>query len=143
VRAARHLRTGHERGGETIDEYFFDTYALHKIKEGDKNYLPYSGSVGIIVTKLNLLELYYSYLTKHSVAAANAAFNDFNPFCIGISDDTLKEAAVFRAAFKAKHRRSNISFVDCIGYILAKKMKVKFLTGDKEFEGVENVEFVK
>ena len=32
---------------------------------------------------------------------------------------------------------------DCIGYIIAKRLGMKFLTGDKEFEGFENVEFVK
>ena len=32
---------------------------------------------------------------------------------------------------------------DCIGYILAKNIGIKFLTGDKEFENLDNVEFVK
>ena len=32
---------------------------------------------------------------------------------------------------------------DCIGYIMAKKLNIKFLTGDKEFENFLNVEFVK
>ena len=33
--------------------------------------------------------------------------------------------------------------VDCIGYMTAKRLGVKFLTGDREFEGMDNVEFVK
>jgi len=32
---------------------------------------------------------------------------------------------------------------DSIGYILSIKIGVKFLTGDKEFEDLEKVEFVK
>ena len=32
---------------------------------------------------------------------------------------------------------------DCIGYILAKRLSIKFLTGDKEFEKLDDVEFVK
>ncbi len=32
---------------------------------------------------------------------------------------------------------------DCIGYIFAKQLGIKFLTGDKEFENLDNVEFVK
>jgi len=42
-----------------------------------------------------------------------------------------------------KSNKSNLSYVDCIGYILAKELKVGFLTGDREFEGMDNVEFVK
>lgn len=33
--------------------------------------------------------------------------------------------------------------VDCIGYVYAKENGLRFVTGDKEFEGMENVEFVK
>ena len=36
-----------------------------------------------------------------------------------------------------------LSFIDCIGYYLAKKNKAKFLTGDEKFKNMENVEFVK
>lgn len=126
-----------------MSNYFFDTYALHKIKEGDEAYEPYSNLSGIATTKLNLMELYYSYLVKHGRNAAEIAFNEFKDFCVGISDETIKESASLRAEIKAKIKGSNISFVDCIGYVLARKLKVKFLTGDREFEGLENVEFVK
>ena len=37
----------------------------------------------------------------------------------------------------------NISYADALGYFLALKNKLKFLTGDKEFEGLEGVEYVK
>lgn len=45
--------------------------------------------------------------------------------------------------FKLQYKKRNLSMTDCIGYILAKKLGIKFLTGDKEFEDMENVEFVK
>jgi len=44
---------------------------------------------------------------------------------------------------KYKFKNQKLSFIDCIGYILAKKHKAKFLTGDEKFKGKENVEFVK
>ncbi len=34
-------------------------------------------------------------------------------------------------------------YIDCIGYVIARRMGVLFLTGDKEFEGLESAEFVK
>ena len=37
----------------------------------------------------------------------------------------------------------NSSIPDAIGYTIAKKYNIRFLTGDKDFEGMENVEFVK
>jgi predicted nucleic acid-binding protein len=33
--------------------------------------------------------------------------------------------------------------VDCISYALANRLGIKFLTGDMQFEGLPNVEFVK
>jgi hypothetical protein len=36
-----------------------------------------------------------------------------------------------------------LSYVDALGYVIATKMKIKFLTGDNAFEGMENVEYVK
>ena len=126
-----------------MSDYFFDTYALHKIKEGNESYRPYGGQAGIATTKLNLMELYYSYFVKQGRNAAEEAFNEFKDFCVGISDETIKESASLRAEIKAKVKGSNISFVDCIGYVLAKKLRIKFLTGDREFEGLDNVEFVK
>jgi len=36
-----------------------------------------------------------------------------------------------------------MSMADCISYIQSKEVGVKFLTGDKEFEDLDNVEFVK
>ena len=47
------------------------------------------------------------------------------------------------AEMKLKFLKQRLSFVDCIGYILAKKNNAKFLTGDERFRHKENVEFVK
>ena len=56
-----------------------------------------------------------------------------------ISEDVLKEAIKFRKKNKSK----NLSYTDCIGYIYALKNNLMFLTGDKEFKDLKNVEFVK
>ena len=42
---------------------------------------------------------------------------------------------------KTTHRK--LSIPDAIGYTVARRLNIKFLTGDKDFEGMENVEFVK
>ncbi len=126
-----------------MTEYFLDTYALQEIEEGSENYLVFSTELGIATTKLNLMELYHNYYKLKGLNDAERAFKHFKDFCADINDETLKEAAIMRAELKAKSKSSNLSYVDCIGYVLAKKLKIKFLTGDREFERMENVEFVK
>jgi len=36
-----------------------------------------------------------------------------------------------------------LSYVDALGYTIAKAHNLRFLTGDAAFEGIANVEFVK
>ncbi len=126
-----------------MNNYFFDTYALHEIEEGNRNYLPFSKEVGIVTTALNLMELYYGYFLKKGLAEADRAFNHFRPFCVEVTDEYLKAAALMRAQLKSKSSKSKLSYVDCIGYVISNKLKIKFLTGDMEFGRLDNVEFVK
>jgi predicted nucleic acid-binding protein len=42
-----------------------------------------------------------------------------------------------------KKEKKNLSYVDALGYIIAGKLGIKFLTGDNAFGGMENVEYVK
>ena len=42
--------------------------------------------------------------------------------------------------FSDKDRK--ISYTDAIGYIYVLRNKLVFLTGDKEFENIDNVEFI-
>ena len=60
--------------------------------------------------------------------------------CI-LSFDT--DVVVKAMQFKFENKTKNFSFIDCVGYILAKENNLTFLTGDKEFESLKNVEFVK
>ena len=123
--------------------YFFDTYALHKISQGDSSYASYTKDVNIATTRLNLMELYYGYIARGEMDTAETLFGYFKQFCVRIDDETVKEAMRERSRLKKNTKGCNVSYVDCIGYIVARKLNLRFLTGDKEFEGLENVEFVK
>src|SRR3989344_8570890 len=122
-----------------VKTFFLDTYALYEIIEGEENYKKYTQNIAIVTTKLNLMELFYGLLIRYDEKTANNFYEKFLPYCTGIEDDTIKKAMMFRAL----NKKRNLSYVDCIGYILAKQRSVKFLTGDKEFENMDNVEFVK
>ena len=60
-------------------------------------------------------------------------------YTIEINDEIIKLANAFRIA----NKKRKLSYIDCIGYIIARLRNIKFLTGDKQFEDLENVEYVK
>jgi predicted nucleic acid-binding protein len=119
--------------------FFFDTYALHEIVGQNENYRPYMAKVKIVITQLNLMEFYYGIYIKHGKDLADKYFDRLVDFVVDIDNDTIKKAMAFRAENKTK----NLSYTDCIGYIVAKSLGVKFLTGDNQFKDMPNVEFVK
>ena len=122
-----------------VKTYFFDTYAFYEVINGNKNYKQYEEGVSIITTKLNLMELHYGLIHLYGRETADFYYDKLLELVIEISDDIIKEAN----CFKFKHKRKKLFYVDCIGYIMAKKYNAKFLTGDNQFENLENVEFVK
>ncbi len=119
--------------------FFFDTYAFFEILDGNPSYASYSKGVNIITTKFNLLELHYGLLLHCGKEEADLKYDEFVGYTIPIEDVVLKKASEFRL----QHKERKLSYVDCIGYVIAKTVGVKFLTGDKQFEDLENVEFVK
>ena len=121
-----------------IGSFFFDSYALHEVVVGSKSYIPFLKDVNIATTKMNLMELHYSLLRTQGKEAADECYDFFLPYAVEITDDIIKMANVFRYT----NKKSRMSYIDCVGYILAKTMGVKFLTGDKEFKDLDNVEYV-
>lgn len=122
-----------------IKTYFFDSYAFYEIINGNPSYKQFIENIGILTTKLNIMELYYGLLLRYNKAMANKYFDELIKYCIELDDETIKHACLF----KLINKKLDLSYVDCIGYIIAKQRNVRFLTGDKQFENLENVEFVK
>ena len=65
--------------------------------------------------------------------------SDLLPLCIGFSEEDCFDSVKFRY----DNRKGKMSYIDCLGYVLAKNNKIPFLTGDKAFENLPNVKFVK
>ena len=118
--------------------YFFDTYAIIEIIKENKNYKPYSREE-IITSILNLGELYYALLRDFDEKLANEWKEKLKECYLNINEGIVINAM----KFKFENKNKNFSFIDCISYVLAKENNLKFLTGDKEFEDLDNVEFVK
>lgn len=118
--------------------YFFDTYAIIEIIRGNPSYSTFK-KTWMATTRLNLMEVYYWLLNKFGKEDANQFYDEAVQYAVEVSDDIVKEAMAFR--LDNKHRR--LSYVDCIGYVIARANNMKFLTGDAQFEEMPNVEFIK
>jgi len=118
--------------------YFFDSYAVMETLKGNKGYDKFRDA-DIVLTKLNLFEIYHNILRQFNEELAEEIFNKYKVFAVDFDETIIKASAKLRV----KNIKRNISMADCIGYILAKSLGIKFLTGDKEFFGMDNVEFVR
>ncbi len=119
-----------------IINYFFDSYALIEIFKDNPNYKKYASEF-VILTRLNIMEVYYAILRDFDLEKADLFFNTYINNIVEFSDDIMKKAV----HFKLKNKKLNLSYVDCIGYIYALENSIKFLTGDQQFKNFPNVEF--
>ena len=118
--------------------YFFDSYAIIEILNGHEQYLNYEGDA-LITNTLNVAETYYHLLQLHDEKTAEAFLNQLSFSFIEIT----KEIAIEASRFRYRNKKLKISYADSIGYVTALKYNLKFLTGDRMFEKMSNVEFVK
>ena len=116
--------------------YFFDTYALFRIIEGNANYEKYQYAIAI-TTVFNLAELNYNLKKEKDKKTADDLTKKYWDFLVDVSLEDLEKAMDLKIKYK------DLSIPDVIGYIIAKKHGIKFLTGDEGFRNFENVEFVK
>ena len=120
-------------------KYFLDSYAVIAILSGSREYAKIKLSEGS-TTLLNLMEVQY-FLHKEGIKEdeIRETLSKLLPICITFPASDCFEAVKFR--YSKKDRR--LSYVDCLGYILAKNRKLIFVTGDKEFNGMPNVLFLR
>jgi len=120
-----------------ISRHLFDTYAVIEILKGGTNYKLFVDSE-IIINDFIFAELCYN-LYREKEPRSREYLDEYAQYIVPVNSDWIEEAMEFRLKWKDR----KVSITDCIGYIMAKKLGIKFLTGDKEFENLENIEFVK
>lgn len=125
-------------------KFFYDTYALYEIILGNKKYERYSKGV-ILTSLLNLIEFHYSLSVKYGRETAEKFLNIIlkEIVLVEITSEVIIEANIFRLDNKPSSKKKKFSYPDSYGYIIAKKLGVRFLTGDEDFHGYDNVEYVK
>lgn len=119
-------------------KYLLDTYALIEIAEGNPKYQRYVDSDATTL-KDNLAELYYFLLKKYDEKTADFFLDKFSGIVVELPISIIARAMIF----KYKYIKTRFSYIDCLGYIYALENKRFFLTGDRAFKDMENVELVR
>ncbi len=122
-----------------MTKYFYDSYAIIEyLKDNPKFYFYFEESEGV-TTLCNVMEVYYSVLKEFGINKAKLALDVLRTFLINFDFKDIESSMNFR--FKNKNKK--FSYTDCLGYTIAKKLNIKFLTGDQGFKDLPNVEFIK
>lgn len=120
------------------ETYFFDTYAMIEILKGNPAYGKYKGC-NPMVSAFNLVELHLQIAREFGEETADSILDEYSKCVIDFNLDDIKETT----KMKIKHAKRKFSIPDSIGYVIAKRLGIKFLTGDGQFSDFDNVEFVK
>jgi hypothetical protein len=115
-----------------------DTYALIEIRNGNLKFADYLNSI-FVIADITLAEFYGVVLRDQGEEKADFWKKKLENYSIQVTLSTLIEAVKFRY----KNKEKNLSWVDAIGYIFSLENGYYFVTGDKEFEKLKNVEFKK
>ena len=118
--------------------YFFDSYALIEVIKGKPSYIKYT-DCNIAMTIFNLVEVINSVYLDYGETKALEIYEQLIP-CVQEVDYKVVLEAV---KLKQKYKKRDLSYADCIGYAYAKAHHLLFLTGDMDFEDIDNVEYVK
>ena len=118
--------------------YFFDSYALVEIVKGNSAYDQFQDETPTCVF-LNLFELHQVLLREFDKKTADYWINKFTYQILPVTSEDIIHASDFRF----KHKEKKLSMTDCIGYFVAQRNKLLFLTGDMQFEHFPHVRFVK
>jgi len=125
-----------------LTRYYADTYALVEILRGNPAYEKYA-SEELITSEFNLLELAYALTRDYGKAKALEVLRIVRAFVMIVqpTDEDYVEASSLR--IELKEQGKNLSLIDALGYVLAKRLGIPFLTGDREFKNLDRVEYVK
>ncbi len=122
--------------------YVLDTYAIIEYLKGNKKYIEkIKNAEKFAVTRLNLMELYFASLRDNDEETAERHLEAYRQYEVYIDEKLIKDA--MKTRLRLKRSGLDISYSDAIGYQLALNNDAKFLTGDKEFEKLDGVEYVK
>jgi hypothetical protein len=120
--------------------YFYDSYAVLAFTSGHSGYRKYFEEYDGVLSKLNLLEIFYKSLEQHGARAASNIIGSFSKYLVEFGLEEIADSMKLRLELKRGGR--NLSYADAVGYSLSRKMAIKFLTGERAFRGLSGVEYL-
>lgn len=118
------------------EKYFFDAYALLRVRAGHPAFERFS-TEPVITDRGHLYEFARVMLDRAPAREVRASLRALRANVVEPNDDDLVEAA------KLKRGHARMSAQDALGYVLARREGLRFLTGDTAFQKMAGVEFVK
>jgi len=122
------------------NSFFCDSYAILAFTGGHPGYRKYFEGNDGALTKLNLIEIFYRSLEKHGHKAASDIVGTFSKYLVDFGLEEIAGAMKLRLELKREGR--DLSYADALGYFLSRRMGIKFLTGDRAFQGLKGVEYL-
>jgi len=123
-----------------------DTYALFEwLVYQNQKYKKHFAEIneeGALITELVLIEFYHKVLHGIGKEKADQLFNIImaKTETIKLNTERIKKTGLKRS--QALKQKKKLSYADCLNLVIAEQFNAKVLTGDKEFKGMKNTEFV-
>lgn len=121
-----------------MTKYFYDSYAIIEYISGNPKYEHYFTNREGVTTLYNLMEVYYTIIRDAGRRKAKQVLEILQRLVVQPNIEDVEHSMNFRYLNKDK----KFSYADCLGYVMAKRHHMKFLTGDKAFKDMQNVEHV-
>lgn len=121
--------------------FFADSYAIIEILKGNERYLPYMAG-HLVTTEFNICEVAFAVCRDYPDKTRQVMGRVRKMVTlVPTTDEDYCEGAAMRR--KTTSAGKKLSTIDCVGYAVSRRQKIPFLTGDREFEDIEKVEFVR
>lgn len=116
---------------------FFDSDVIVGMVAGEERFR-HLAMAEMATTRLNLMEVYYVLRRAGRPKEAATAFAKCLPNVVGFTDADLMAAMDWRSEnFRKKTRE--LSYIDAVGYQVARSNGLTFTTGDRKFLGYPGV----
>jgi predicted nucleic acid-binding protein len=124
-----------------MSSYFADSYALIEMLKGNENYRSFE-SERLITTEFNICEAGFAICRNYPTKASPVLKTVRKMVTLQATreEDYCSGAARRK---EASGQGKKLSTIDCVGYSVANRLNIPFLTGDREFADMDNVQFVR
>jgi PIN domain nuclease of toxin-antitoxin system len=124
-----------------MPSFFADSYALIEMLKGNENYRAFQ-SERLITTEFNICEVGFA-VCRNYPANAPQVLNTVRKMVTLTATRNEDYCSGAARRKEASGKGKKLSTIDCVGYSVANRLKIPFLTGDREFADMNNVQFVR